>query len=107
MSPRERGVCFYAVFGRLARSGRSISSRRRGPLVWVKQAATAPPQHPIHGLRDANGQSLKPARKHAAIDRLHEQVQMVALHREVQYAQAAARGLRQSASDGGEEWLRA
>src|SRR5207253_8818055 len=42
MSPRERGVCFYAVFSRLARGGRSISSRRRGPLVWVKQAETAP-----------------------------------------------------------------
>jgi len=83
---------------------------RRPQRVRVKpvaEDATTPPQDPIHGLRDANGQSLKPARKHAAIDRLHEQVQMVALHREVQYAQAAARGLRQSASDGGEEWLRA
>ena len=66
--------------------------RARVRVKPVAEDATAPPQDPIHGLRDANGQSLKPARKHAAIDRLHEQVQMVALHREVQYAQAAARG---------------
>ena len=55
MSPRERGVCFYAVFSRLARGGRSISSRRRGPLVWVKQAETAPTDGSKPGPRRDHG----------------------------------------------------
>ena len=67
--------------------------------------ASAPPEHAVHGPCDADGQPLNPAREHANIHRLDEEMNVIPLHRELQNAQAAARRARQPAADGREELL--
>jgi len=67
--------------------------------------AAAPSEDPVHSLRDADGESLDPAREDTNIQRFDQQMDVIALHGEMQHAQAAARGLRQSAADCWEDRL--
>ena len=52
--------------------------------------ASAPPEDSVHAFGDPNGKALEPARESAAIQRLDEQVHVIALDGEVQYAKVAA-----------------
>jgi len=47
--------------------------------------ASTPCENPVHTLRDADGESLKPARERAHVQRFDEEMNVIALHGEVQH----------------------
>ena len=60
-------------------------------------------QRPVHRPRDADLQPLEPAREAGAIVGLDEQVDVVGLDRELEHAEAAARGGGQRVADGAKD----
>ena len=51
--------------------------------------ASAPPEHAVHGPCDAYGQPLNPAREHANIHRLDEEMNVIPLDRKLDEPQTA------------------
>jgi len=47
--------------------------------------APTPRENPVHTLRDADGEPLKPARERAHVQRFDEEMNVIALHGEVQH----------------------
>jgi len=60
-------------------------------------------QRPVHRPRDADLQPLESAREPGAIVGLDEQVDVVGLDRELEHAEAAARGDGQRVADGAKD----
>jgi hypothetical protein len=57
-------------------------------VVPIREQTTASVQLPVDGTRDANAEPLHAARERAAIRSFSDEMQMVALHREVNETEA-------------------
>jgi len=53
-------------------------------MIAVPPHAPAPPEDPIHALRDPDGEALKPAREHAHIECFDEEMNVIPLDRELE-----------------------
>jgi hypothetical protein len=63
---------------------------QRTRVIAIREQPTAPPQPAIDRLGDANRKPLHPARERAAITGFRQQVQVVALNREMDQPEAKA-----------------
>ncbi len=84
--------------------GPDLPRRRQRPGM-VALGPEGPPamQRPVHRPRDADLQPLESAREPGAIVGLDEQVDVVGLDRELEHAEAAARGGGQRVADGAKD----
>ena len=58
---------------------------KRSRVEAICPDASTPCENPVHTLRDADGEPLKPARERAHVQRFDEEMNVIALHGEVQH----------------------
>ena len=75
-------------------------------MIAVAPQATAPPEGPVHSLRDPNGEALKSARERAHVHRFDKEVHVIPLDRELEDAEATARSRREPPPDSWEDGVR-
>jgi len=72
-------------------------------VITVTPHAAPAAENPVDGLRKADGEPLEGARERAVLCNLDEEMDVIALHGELQDAEAAARSRGETASNGRED----